>query len=400
MKMRLFTGLLALSAVFVLSNFTMAQEGAQEDKGYAFTNEIELEATPVKNQYRSGTCWSYAAVSFLESELIRKGKGELDLSEIWFARKAYELKAERYVRVHGKGNFSQGGMAFDVTHIWKNFGVYPQDTYTGSTYGNGLPVHGEVEAVMKGYLDALIKNPDRELSPVWKSGFSGILDAYMGKAPESFELEGKSYTPASYADELGLDMDDYVVVGSFMSQPYYQPAKFEVPDNWMWESIENVSLEEMMSVLDNALEKGYTVCWDADVSERGYNWNEGLALIPSDRVEDQSGMERDRWSELSAREKQARMYDFSTRKTELEITDEWRQKQFDNYKTTDDHLMHITGRATDQDGKTFYIVKNSWDTANKYEGYHYISEAFMKGKTLFFMVHRDALPKDLARKLK
>jgi bleomycin hydrolase len=310
------------------------------------------------------------------------------------------MKADIFVRLHGEGNFSQGGLAMDVTHIWKEFGMLPNEAYDGLTIGDSLPVHGEMEAVLRGYVDQVIKNPNRKLSPVWKQGFMGTLDAYLGEVPSEFIYQGSKYTPQSFAKDLGLNPDDYVSVGSFTHHPFYEEFLIEIPDNWLWSSIENVPLDEMMEVLDHALENGYTVCWDADVGERSYDWKRGVALMPSTEIEDLSGLERARWDELSAAEKQALFYDFSTPKKERSISQEDRQEMFDNYQTTDDHLMHITGTARDQDGNKFYLVKNSWGTANHiYQGYHYVSEAYMRAKTIFFMVHKDAVPASTAKNL-
>lgn len=401
MKVQRALALLFVSALLTASiNLYAQDENDKVDEGYSFTTEIDLAATPVKNQYRSGTCWCFASVSFLESELLRMGKGEHDLSEMYFVRKAYEMKAEKYVRMHGKINFEQGGMAFDVLKAWDSFGVLPQEAYAGMMKGDSLPVHGESTAVMKAYVEAVIKNPNKKLSPVWMDGFKGILDAYYGEVPEEFDYRGSTYTPASFATQLELNAKEYVSIGSYTHHPFYEPFIIEIPDNWIWGSIENVKLDEMMATLDHALEEGYTVCWDADVSEKGYAWSKGFALIPSTEVEDLSGLELARWAELSEREKQSLFYDFSSRRVEMEITQENRQEMFDNYQTTDDHLMHITGTAVDQDGKKFYKVKNSWGTGTHiYEGYHYVSEAFMRAKTLFFVLHRDAVPKDLKKKL-
>jgi bleomycin hydrolase len=382
------------------SLYGQKKKKAEEPEGYSFNVEISLPATSVKDQHRSGTCWSYATTSFIESELLRTGKGEQDLSEMYFVRKAYEMKADKYVRMHGKTNFGNGGLAMDVLQIWKDYGLVPNEVYDGLTIGDSLPVHGEMDGVLRGYVDEVIKNRNRKLTPVWKSGFDGILDAYLGAEPVSFTYHGKSYTPSSFAAGTGLDPDDYVSVGSFTHHPFYEDFIIEIPDNWLWSSIENVPLDDMMDLLDHALEQGYTVCWDADVSERSYDWKLGVALMPSTEIGDLDGLERARWDELSDSEQQALFYDFSTPKKERNITQEIRQEMFDNYQTTDDHLMHITGTATDQEGHKFYLVKNSWGTGNHiYKGYHYVSEAFMRAKTIFFMVHKDAVPEALAEKL-
>lgn len=344
----------------------------EKTEGYHFTNEISLPATSVKNQYRSNTCWSFASVSFIESELLRTGKGTFDLSEMYFVRRAYVAKAEKYVRMHGKNNFDDGGLVLDVLDTWKKIGMVPETAYEGLAQGDSLPVHGEMAAVLKGYLDQVIRNPNRTLTPVWIKGFEGILDAYLGPEPNRFEFNGTSHSPRSFASDLGLNPEDYVAIGSFTHHPFYEEFILEVPDNWNWGTIQNVPLDEMMEVLDHALEKGYTVCWDADVSETDFERKLGVATIP----------------------------DASATGEETEVTQEIRQRGFDNYQTTDDHLMHITGRASDQEGKRFYLVKNSWGTRERpYDGYIYASSAYMQSKTIFFVVHKEAVPKAIAKRL-
>jgi bleomycin hydrolase len=319
---------------------------------------------------------------------------------MYFVRKAYEMKADKYVRMHGKTNFGNGGLAMDVLRVWKENGMVPNEVYDGLTIGDSLPVHGEMDGVLNGYVDEVIKDRNRKLSPVWKEGYNGILDAYLGPEPVNFTYRGKSYTPSTFAGSTGLNPDNYVAIGSFTHHPFYEDFIIEIPDNWLWSSIKNVPLDEMMELLDSALAKGYTVCWDADVGERSYDWKKGVALMPSTLIGDLDGLERARWDELSESEQQALFYDFSTPKKERTITQEIRQEMFDNYQTTDDHLMHITGTAKDQDGHKFYLVKNSWGTGNHiYKGYHYVSEAYMRAKTLFFMVHKDAVPEKMAQKL-
>lgn len=371
-----------------------------QETGYKFTDKIDIDVTSVKDQYRSGTCWSFASISFLEAELLRNNAGTYDLSEMFLVRNCYTDKAEKYVRMHGKTNFGGGGLGQDLFYVWENYGLVPEEAYSGKVIGETGHIHGEMDAVLASYVKSIIENPNHKLTPVWQKGFNGILDAYLGAYPNNFSYKGKEYTPESFAASLGLDPEDYVAIGSFTHHPFYKPFILEIPDNWGWNAIENVPLDEMMEVVDNALNKGYTVCWDADVSERGFEWNKGLALIPSERIEDLDGLEQARWSELSAREKQAMFYDFSKPRKEMEITQELRQTWFDNYKTTDDHLMHITGTAVDQNGNPFYKVKNSWNVGTQiYGGYFYASEAFLKGKTLFVIVNKDAVPKDIVRKL-
>ena len=385
----------------IVSSSLAAQEDQKENRqGYQFTLEKNLPATPVKDQHRSGTCWSFASVSFIESELLRTGKGTYDLSEMYFVRQSYPDKAVKYVRMHGTINFDRGGLTHDVINVWKRDGLVPESAYDGLRTGDSLPVHNEMDAVLKGYIQEVVKNPNRQLSPVWKEGFEGILDAYLGPEPDTFMVEGVLYTPRSFADELGLDPDDYVMIGSFTHHPFYEDFIIEIPDNWSWGTIKNVPLDELMEVMDHALEQGYTVCWDADVSERGFDWKSGVALIPSEEIGDLSGLERARWDELSESERNALFYDFSEPKKEKRITQEMHQQAFDNYRTTDDHLMHITGLARDQQGNRFYLVKNSWGTGNHiYRGYIYASEAYMRARTLFLVVHKEAVPRIIARKL-
>ncbi len=269
-------------AVSGISLYGQKKEKKQEaSEGYQFTIEKSIPATSVKDQHRTGTCWSFAAVSFIEAELLRTGKGTYDLSEMYFVRKAYEMKAVKYVRMHGETNFGSGGLAMDVMRIWNETGIVPNSAYTGQTTGDSLPVHGEMDGVLGSYMNEVIKNRNRTLTPVWKKAYDGILDAYLGEVPEQFQFDGKSYTTESFSEELGLDPNDYVSIGSFTHHPFYKDFIIEIPDNWLWSSIGNVPLDELMNLLDQALDKGYTVCWDADVGEKSYNWKKGIALMPS-----------------------------------------------------------------------------------------------------------------------
>jgi len=371
-----------------------------QKSGYTFTDQINIEVSPVKDQHRSGTCWSFASVSFLEAELIRTGKGIYDISEMFLVRNCYSEKAEKFVRMNGKTNFSMGGLAHDLILVWQKYGLVPEDSYMGMLPGEEGHIHGELDAVLEGYVEKIIKNPNRKLSKAWYQGFEGIMNAYLGEYPSSFTYNSTSYTPESFAASLELNPEDYVTIGSFTHHPFYEPFILEIPDNWGWNEIDNVNIDELMYVLDNALENGYTVCWDADVSEKGFAWNCGIALIPSENIEDLDNLEQGRWSTLSEKQQQALFYDFSEPKKEQSITQSLRQEWFDNYKTTDDHLMLIMGTAVDQDGNKFYKVKNSWGVGNHvYDGYFYCSEAYMRAKTIFFMVHKDAVPKSLAKKL-
>ena len=264
-----YTTLILIGVALSVSNLNgqKKKKEVEEPKAYQFTMLTSVPATSVKDQHRSSTCWSYATTSFIESELLRIGQGEHDLSEMYFVRKAYEMKAEKYVRMHGETNFGNGGLALDVMKIWKDYGMLPNEVY-GVTTNDSLPVHGEMDGVLRAYVDAVIKNRNRELSPAWKVGYNGILDAYLGTVPADFTYHGEEFTPSSYGSTRELSPDDYVAIGSFTHHPFYENFILEIPDNWIWGSIGNVPLDEMMELLDHALENGYTVCWDADVRER------------------------------------------------------------------------------------------------------------------------------------
>ncbi len=384
----------ALAITLFLSASVFAQSG------YTFTDVKRLPATPVKDQYRSGTCWSFSGVSFFESELLRMGKGEFHLSEMFPVRVCYGEKAQKYARLNGTINFGGGGGFNDVTMTFSKFGIVPDEAYPGLNYGKDKHVHGESDAVLKAYMDAIIKNENKELSTAWFPAFQGILDAYFGKYPETFTYKGRNYTPKSFQTELGLNMDDYVMITSFSHHEFYKPFILEVPDNWGWGEVYNVKIDEMTEIIDYAIEKGYTVAWACDVSEKGFSWKNGLAVVPSEEIVDLDGLEKSKWEVLTAREKADFFYDFSKIRKEKTITQELRQKSFDNLTTTDDHGMHITGISKDQNGTKYYIVKNSWNVdGNSYKGYLNASEAFVKYKTTSLLVNKESIPKELRKKL-
>ena len=277
----------------------------------------------------------------------------------------------------------------------------PEEVYSGLQYGEEKHVHGELDAALKAYLDAIKANPNKKLSTAWLKGVEGILDAYLGEVPETFTYRGKTYTPRSYAESLPVNIDDYVSITSFTHHPFYGEFAVEVPDNWIWEKSLNLPMEEMKAVVDNAIEKGYPVVWAADVSEGGFKWKDGYAVMPKEKKEaDLEGTELSRWVTLSDKERQESRFDFTSPVPEMEITQEIRQQMFDNQETTDDHGMEIVGTATDRNGTRYYKVKNSWDTNQVYGGYFYVSEPYFYAKTIDILVHKDAIPKDIARKIK
>ncbi len=356
-----------------------------QDTGYKFKMKKEITATPVKSQYRTSTCWSFSTLSFLESELIRMGKGEFDLSEMFVVRYTYLGKADKYVRMHGNSNLAGGGAFHDVLNVIRKYGIVPEEVYSGKVIGEENHIHGELDAVIKGYIDAVVKNRNRKLTPIWKKGLAGIVDAYLGKIPDKFEYNGKTYTPKTFATELGINPDDYIVLSSFTHHPFYEKFILEIPDNWAWGECYNLHLNEFEEVLDNALKNGFSVAWGSDMSDKGFSRNFGVAVVP----------EKD-WEEMTEEELSNV---FKTPCKQKNITQELRQEGFDNFTTTDDHGMHIIGIGKDQKGNKFYKVKNSWGEYGPYDGYLYASKAFILLKTINYMVHKDAVPEPIRKKL-
>lgn len=373
---------------------------ADSVKGFVFTDIKLVPTTSVKDQNKSGTCWSFAGTSFLEDEILRKTGKEVDLSEMFTVRHCYEDKAVKYMRMQGNTNFAAGGSIVDVPNVFATYGAIPEEVYSGLNYGEEKHDHGELDAALSAYLKAVYANKGKHLSTAWKAGFDGILDAYLGKIPETFVYEGVTYTPETYAKSLGLNADDYVALTSFTHHPYYKPFILEVCDNWTNDGYVNLPLDEFKAVVDNALDNGYSVEWAADVSEGGFKWREGYAVIPKAKTTaDMDGTELSRWVKLSDKEREESRYNLTGPVEEIEVTPEVRQEMFDRLETTDDHGMVIIGKAVDQEGNKYYKVKNSWDTNQVYDGYFYVSEPYFLAKTLSILVNKEALPKAVAKKI-
>ncbi len=394
----------ALAAAIACPAFAQApadSTATPADTAFVFTDVITIPVTSVKDQNKSGTCWCFAGTSHFEDEILKNGGDSLDLSEMFTVRHCYADKAERFIRMYGQANFSAGGSIMDVPYVWERYGAVPEEVYTGLQYGEDKHVHGELDAALTAYLKAVVAKPNRKLSTAWRKGLEAILDAYLGPLPETFTYKGKTYTPRSYAASLGLNTADYVALTSFTHHPFYREFAVEVPDNWLWATSFNVPVDELQAAVDNALKEGYTVVWAADVSEGGFKWNDGVALMPKGKTEgDMNDTELSRWVKLSDRDRQNDKYNFKAPVEEIEVTQELRQEMFDSQETTDDHGMVIVGTATDQKGNRYYKVKNSWDSNQIYDGYFYVSMPYFRAKTMNILVNRKGLPKDLAKKMK
>ena len=363
---------------------------------YEFTVVKENPVTSIKNQYRSGTCWCYSALSFIESEILRTKGQEVDLSEMFVVGKSYRDRAVKYVRLDGHLNFAAGSSFGDVLHVIEDYGIVPQEAYSGFNYGTEMPEQNELDAALAGYVRAIAQNPNKKLTTAWLNGFDGILDAYLGEVPETFAVNGTQYTPESYRDALGINADDYVNLTSFTHHPFYESFIIEVPDNWRWDTAYNLPIDELMEVMYNAIDKGYTIAWGSDVSENGFT-RDGLAVMPVEKKTAAAGSDQERWVGKAADQPKEEVK--AELPQEMVITQEMRQDGYDRKTTTDDHGMHIYGVAKDQNGTKYFMVKNSWGETGKYKGVWYASDSFVKYKTLNVVVHKDALPKNIAKKL-
>ena len=393
--------ILTLAACTAASAALAQTESADSvKKGFEFTDVKVIPTTSVKDQNKSGTCWSFSGTSFLEDEVRRLGGDSLDLSEMYTVRYCYDDKADRYIRLYGECNFSQGGSLLDVGYVLKKYGMVPEDAYPGLNYGEEKHDHYEMATVMESMLKAVVKKPSKKISTAWRRALNGVLDAYMGEVPTEFTYKGKKYTPKSVAESLPVNPDDYVALTSFTHHPFYETFILEVPDNWLYGQYMNVPLDELKAIADYAVENGFPINWAADVSEGGFKWNKGVALMPKGKTQgDMNGTELARWVKLSDRERANDKYNFDGPVEEEVITQESRQKGFDSQETTDDHGMEIVGYATDQNGKRYYKVKNSWDTNQVYDGFLYVSEPYFLAKTVSMLVHKDAIPKHIAKKI-
>ena len=378
-------------------------ETNKKDSEYKFKVLKDLEATDVQDQGRTSTCWSFSSLSFFESEIIRIKKERHNLSEMFIVRNAYLGKAENYLRMYGTFTFGPGGAFHDIPWVIKRYGIVPEEVYGGLNYGGSAHKHSEMEAVVESAVKALAKKPQNgKLTPVWKNGIEGILDAYLGDMPSNLEdynftYKGEKYTPKTFSESLGLNMEDYISLTSFTHHPFYSNFVLEVQDNWAMQSSYNLPLDEFMEVMESALMQGYTFAWGADVSEKGFGYRDALAILPEDESTiKKSGKDSKRYNDAGAERISNAFY---SPVKEKQISQKDRQIAFDNQETTDDHGMHVTGLVEDQNGTKYFIVKNSWGESNEKDGYFFASYPYVRYKTLNIQVHKDVLSKNLKKKL-
>ena len=397
--------LLIISIISISFNsFSQSKfETNKKDSEYKFKVLKDLEATDVQDQGRTSTCWSFSSLSFFESEIIRIKKERHNLSEMYIVRNAYLGKAENYLRMYGTFTFGPGGAFHDIPWVIKRYGIVPEEVYGGLNYGASAHKHSEMEAVVESAVKALAKKPQNgKLTPVWKNGIEGILDAYLGDMPSNiddfnFSYKGKKYNPKTFSESLGLNMEDYISLTSFTHHPFYSNFVLEVQDNWALQSSYNLPLDEFMEVMESALMQGYTFAWGADVSEKGFGYRDALAILPEDESTiKKSGKDSKRYNDAGA---ERISNAFNSPVKEKKISQKDRQIAFDNQETTDDHGMHVTGLVEDQNGTKYFIVKNSWGESNEKDGYFFASFPYVRYKTLNIQVHKDVLSKYLKKKL-
>ena len=392
----------ALAALLVLPAGAAKKKTAETNKNKpVFTTIKENKITSVKDQSRSGTCWNFSTLSYFESEALKATGKEFDLCESFVCNKTYMERAIQTVRFHGDCQFAQGGSAEDVLQTLKTYGICPQDAmpFPGSLYGDSLNNFNEFFSLLEPYVEAIARNKAKKISNQWKVGFQGILDAYLGKCPEEFTYEGKTYTPKTFVKELGLNLDDYVSITSYTHHPFYTTFAVEVQDNWRFPQSYNLPMDEMMQIIDNAINMGYTVAWGGDVSEEGFTRN-GLAYaIDGDKANDLAGSDKARWLKLSSEKRKNIIDSLGVTVPEIVPTQEMRQEHFDNWELTDDHGMLIYGIAKDQNGKEYYMVKNSWGETGDYKGIWYMTKAFITLNTMDYLINKNAIPAEIRKKL-
>jgi aminopeptidase C len=392
----------ALAALIIMPAGAAKKKEAETNKNKpVFTTIKENKITSVKDQSRSGTCWNFSTLSYFESEAFKATGKEFDLCESFVCNKTYMERAIQTVRFHGDCQFSQGGSAEDVLQTLKAHGICPQDAmpFPGSLYGDSLNNFNEFFSLLEPYVNAIARNNAKKISNQWKVGFQGILDAYLGKCPEEFTYEGKTYTPKTFVKELGLNLDDYVSITSYTHHPFYTSFAVEVQDNWRFPQSYNLPMDEMMQIIDNAVNLGYTVAWGGDVSEEGFTRN-GLAYaIDGDKANDLAGSDKARWLKLSSEKRKNIIDSLGVTVPEIVPTQEMRQEHFDNWELTDDHGMLIYGIAKDQNGKEYYLVKNSWGETGEYKGIWYMTKAYIALNTMDYLVNKNAIPAEIRKKL-
>jgi len=399
MKIRILVTLMI--AIFIAPSYSQKRTtpATKADEGYKFTALVELKATPVKNQASTGTCWCFATTSFIESELLRMGKGEYDLSEMFIVRNNYVSRlSDNYLR-QGRGNLGQGSLAHDWMIEFVKNGIVPDEIYPGLKYGSPTHSHGELNAFINAVSTVPVQRKNE--SPQYDMIVDAVLDTYLGDQPQNFTYKGVSYTPKSFAASLGINPSDYISITSFTHFPFYSQAVLEVPDNWRMEKFYNVPLDELLQIMDYSLNNGYTVNWDGDVSEKGFSHGKGVAIIPEiAKTADYSSTDRARFEKMTVQERSEEAYKFTSPFPEVKVTQEIRQTAYENFSTTDDHLMHLTGTVKDQNGTKYYITKNSWGTdRNPSGGYLNMSESFVRAKTILIMVNKNAVPAEIKTKL-
>lgn len=377
----------ATTHTFAQDNLINALKNNVSDKskdGFVFTQLINLGNTSIKDQGSSGTCWSYSGNSFLESEMIRMGKKPVEISQIFTAYNTYLEKAKTFVKLHGDQAQGEGGQLHDVLTIYRKYGAVPREVYTGLRDGQTRNNFSEMSTILQGMNENIVKS--KKLTPTWQKAVTGVMDAYLGTPPQSFQYNGKTYTPRTWADQVvGINPDDYVGISSFKEYTYYKPFVLLIQDNWSFESFYNVQMNDLTNIIDNALQNGYTVAWASDVSEKYFSWKNGVAFVPE---KDMEKMSKEELADL-----------FNGPKPEAKTTEDQRQAAFDDYSTTDDHGMHIVGLVKDQNGKEYYIVKNSWGESNDYKGYIYVTKEYVRFKTISILLHKNAVQKEIRSKL-